>query len=857
MKKKRMGIMCLALVLSGSNFYSSSGQFYQVYANEVNTQTQITQMGAMDFLKLCDPSTLIDVTVTEEQAAEMMKVINEVTKGVTKEYDKAKAIYTWVSENIVYTADQSISIASEPYQVFKQKRAVCGGFSNLIKEMLNLAGIPAVALIGYYGGNLSIGVAHQWNAVYVDGEWVYADGTAKGFFDHDSIPTTHQVKQIMDATITAGDLELGFFSGLAVIGCSSTSVHIPDKYEGYPITSISYSLFSERYNVQELYINENITSVEESTLSSSPKIKSITVAEGNTTYSSHEDALFTADLSCLLVYPCAKEDTDFTLPKETSIFDIKEAFNNPKLQNIHVEEGNTTFASYEGAVYNADKTQLQLVPPGKTTLIVYGDAAISDIAFANVDTSKLTIIAKAGSPAAAYAKMYHINLREEPEISPQGGEYENTQQITITAHSDKAKIYYTIDGKDPTRESTLYTGPFTIDSDTTIKAIAIEDGQADSAIVTQKYTIKKPTEVTEAPSISPAGGEYKEAQQITITGKSKQAKIYYTTDGTDPTDKSTPYTAPFTIDSNTTIKAIAIEEGKEKSAVVSQEYKITISDSVEKQQVTAPVIRPESGAFTSAQEITIVSATKDAVIYYTTDGSQPTTQSTKYTAPVKLAKSATIRAIAVKNGWEDSEITTVAYTIEKPWVFTDVTPNGGWKHLAVKYVYNNDIMGTVGASQEFQPDHSLTRAMFATVLYRMAGSPEVAYTSVFEDVPQGKWFSDAVIWAYRNKIVSGVGDGSSYGIDLKITREQIAKMLCEYANTCKYDTTSVKSLDDFTDVDSVSSWAVKYMQWAVAVEMVTGKPNDDQKTWRMDPKGNATRAECAAMLQRFANRYMQ
>ena len=166
-------------------------------------------------------------------------------------------------------------------------------------------------------------------------------------------------------------------------------------------------------------------------------------------------------------------------------------------------------------------------------------------------------------------------------------------------------------------------------------------------------------------------------------------------------------------------------------------------------------------------------------------------------------------------------------------------------------------MGAITGTTLFQPDHQLTRAMFATVLYRMAGSPEVAYTSVFEDVPQGKWFSDAVIWAYRNKIVSGVGDGSSYGIDLKITREQIAKMLCEYANTCKYDTTSVKSLDDFTDVDSVSSWAVKYMQWAVAVEMVTGKPNDDQKTWRMDPKGNATRAECAAMLQRFANRYMQ
>lgn len=188
--------------------------------------------------------------------------------------------------------------------------------------------------------------------------------------------------------------------------------------------------------------------------------------------------------------------------------------------------------------------------------------------------------------------------------------------------------------------------------------------------------------------------------------------------------------------------------------------------------------------------------------------------------------------------------------------FSDVPViKGNWKYESVKYVYEKGIMNGISATTFFAPDEPLTRAMFATVLYRMAGSPEVAYNDKFSDVIDGKWYSKAIIWANQQGIVSGMGDGSYYGIDINITREQIAKMLNEYAKSAGYDVSQTKALDEYTDNTTVSSWATGYMQWATAVGMISGKPNGDGN-YRLDPKGEATRAECAAMLMRFENKYV-
>ena len=250
-----------------------------------------------------------------------------------------------------------------------------------------------------------------------------------------------------------------------------------------------------------------------------------------------------------------------------------------------------------------------------------------------------------------------------------------------------------------------------------------------------------------------------------------------------------------------------------------------------------------------------ISGPEGAKIYYTTDGTEPTESSQEYTEPVLVEKNTVVKAIAIREGETASEEITASYVIRKPWIFTDVEQDGAWKHTSVDYVYQNGIMADVGGSKQFQPDEPLTRAMFATVLYRMAGNPKITYRSVFQDIPADTWYSEAVVWAYDNGIVQGVGEGR-YGTNQHIKRQEIAKMLCIYAGVAGYDNSQKESLESFTDVSKVPAWAEEYLQWAVATKLITGKPNDDQKTQRLDPTSNATRAECAAMLKRFAAQYL-
>lgn len=189
----------------------------------------------------------------------------------------------------------------------------------------------------------------------------------------------------------------------------------------------------------------------------------------------------------------------------------------------------------------------------------------------------------------------------------------------------------------------------------------------------------------------------------------------------------------------------------------------------------------------------------------------------------------------------------------KKWPFTDVKEEAGkWKYESIKYVYENGLMNGV-KTDLFQPDEPLTRAMFATVLYRMAGSPTVTYESKFSDVPNGKWYSNAVIWAYQQGIVSGLDGGTRFGTEENITREQITKMLKVYADKKGFDTSAVGDISGFADKDQISKWAADYVKWAVGSGMLTGK--DVEGVRRLVPQGEATRAECAAMLMRFAQKY--
>lgn len=143
----------------------------------------------------------------------------------------------------------------------------------------------------------------------------------------------------------------------------------------------------------------------------------------------------------------------------------------------------------------------------------------------------------------------------------------------------------------------------------------------------------------------------------------------------------------------------------------------------------------------------------------------------------------------------------------------------------------------------------MNRAMLATVIYRMAGSPAGAAKAPFTDVAAADWFADAVAWAYENGVVKGMS-ATSFAPLQEITREQLAVMLLRYADLCGYDTSARASLKDFADAAKVSDYAADAMQWAVANGILNGT---DGK--RLDPAGSATRAQCAAMLVRFQDKF--
>src|SRR5207253_3074770 len=138
---------------------------------------------------------------------------------------------------------------------------------------------------------------------------------------------------------------------------------------------------------------------------------------------------------------------------------------------------------------------------------------------------------------------------------------------------------------------------------------------------------------------SPPGGTYGTPVSVTLSD-AQSATIYYTTDGSTPTTASTQYTAPITVTQNTTIRAMAAASGMANSSVASATYTI---------QVAPPTFSPPGGAYTTPQSVTLSDA-QSATIYYTTDGSTPTTASTPYTAATTATQNTTTSAVAAASG---------------------------------------------------------------------------------------------------------------------------------------------------------------------------------------------------------------
>jgi len=256
-----------------------------------------------------------------------------------------------------------------------------------------------------------------------------------------------------------------------------------------------------------------------------------------------------------------------------------------------------------------------------------------------------------------------------PTFSPAAGTYSTAQSVTIADATAGATIYYTTDGSTPTTSSSVYNGSIAVSATETLEAIAVETGYSTSATASAAYTISTAASLP-APTFSPAPGTYTSSQTVTIGDATAGTTIYYTTNGSTPTTSSTKYTGAITVSATETLEAIAVKTGYTNSTVASAAYTIAAGTS-------SPTFSPASGTYTSPQSVTISDSATGAAIYYTADGTTPTTSSTRYTGAIWQSSTQTLKAIAVLAGSANSPATTAAYTIAPVLPAPTFSPQGG------------------------------------------------------------------------------------------------------------------------------------------------------------------------------------
>ena len=273
---------------------------------------------------------------------------------------------------------------------------------------------------------------------------------------------------------------------------------------------------------------------------------------------------------------------------------------------------------------------------------------------------------------------------DNPTFSPTDGTYTETQSVTISCSTAGAEIYYTTDGSIPTSSSTKYTEAIPVTSTTTIKAIAVKDGMTDSTVVTATYTIEAQTPIEYVVNVTNGmgSGNYAAGIAVTITANDPASGMVFdkwtSSDGVNFADESS---------ATTTFIMPA------KTVSVTATYKAVES-------VATPVYSPAGGTYSSAQSVTISCATSGSAIYYTTDGSTPTSSSTKYIGTISVTSTTTIKAIALKDGMANSEVATATYTISNGNGGSGDLGNGGNSGTNSGNTENNGDSGNTGNNND-------------------------------------------------------------------------------------------------------------------------------------------------------------
>ena len=328
-----------------------------------------------------------------------------------------------------------------------------------------------------------------------------------------------------------------------------------------------------------------------------------------------------------------------------------------------------TFSPAPGTYTSAQSVTLSTTTPGGASIFYTTDGSIptsaSTLYSGAIAVSATTTIRAIGIRSGFFSSSvvsgtYTISAGTvvAPTYSPLPGTYTSAQSVALLTSTPGASIRYSTDGSIPSDASgTVYSTPIPVSSSMTIRAIAYRDGWTPSVVSVGLYTI---TGTVSAPTFSPVAGSYISEQPVTLSTTTGGATIRYTTDGSTPTSGTSGwgavYSAPFMVLKTTVVQAIAYQSGWADSALSSAVYTIT-------GPVSTPTFSPTPTTYMSALSVTLSTSTSGATIYYTTNGSTPTSGSTQYIGPIAVSATTTINAIALLAGRTDSAVATGTYTI--------------------------------------------------------------------------------------------------------------------------------------------------------------------------------------------------
>ena len=314
--------------------------------------------------------------------------------------------------------------------------------------------------------------------------------------------------------------------------------------------------------------------------------------------------------------------------------------------------------------------------------------------------------------------------------------------VTMTTETEGADIYYTTDGSIPTANSSTFTKPFIISEDTLFAAIAVKSEKESKQISYARVIIQEDAESLfndriETQYITFITEDNKDnTMSVTMVSSSEDSEIFYTTDGSNPTQNSSKYTIPIIVDNDNTVVAMSVRNGVETNPVSYSKIRVLEKNITEYRDklyvaaVTFSTIQNENG--TSYLKMT--TTTKDALIYYTVDGSIPTKNSLVYKEPIAIDSDLTITAIAVKDGFENSpasyaEISVLEKTVTQ---YIDKVVEKEVEKIVTEYVDRIVEKEVIKTETEYV-DKNYVAAVSFTTLDRGNGNVDVMMTTTTND----------------------------------------------------------------------------------------------------------------------------